>query len=264
MNEGKILAGLDAGHVNTKVVIIRGEEILGYCTTPSGFDVVAPAQAALNQALDKVGIPRSELAGIVATGIFREMIYEVPTLNVTKTVPEYVADAKGALLLNRNSRTVIDIGGNICKAIRYDQNGNVLDVANNDKCADGIGIFYTAITRDLGLSEQEMSKLALGATKNTPIAVQCAVSAESEVVALMCEGVDIAEAANAILKFIAERTAAMCASMSLEKEIVVAGGLAKSRAFVKHLSSLMKQDVSALAIPEYASAIGAVVTSYEG
>ena len=46
MNEGKIIAGLDVGHVNTKVVIIRGEEILGYCTTPSGFDVVASAQAA--------------------------------------------------------------------------------------------------------------------------------------------------------------------------------------------------------------------------
>ncbi len=264
MNRREILAGLDVGQINTRAVIMRGQDILGYCTVPTGFNAVSAAQAALNEALDKVGISQSELAGIVATGSCRDMICNIPPLNATRLVLEYVADAKGALFLNNNSRTVIIIDGNVSKAIRYDQNGNVLDVANNDKCADGIGIFYTAITRDLGLSEQEMSKLALGATKNTPIAVQCAVSAESEVVALMCEGVDIAEAANAILKFIAERTAAMCASMSLEKEIVVAGGLAKSRAFVKHLSSLMKQDVSALDIPEYASAIGAVVTSYEG
>jgi activator of 2-hydroxyglutaryl-CoA dehydratase len=51
--------------------------------------------------------------------------------------------------------------------------------------------------------------------------------------------------------------------MSLEKEIVVAGGLAKSQAIIKHLPSLIKQDVSALNLPEYVGAIGAVI-SYEG
>ena len=263
MNKGKILAGLDLGHVNTKVIIMRGQEILGYCTVPTGFDVVAAAQTVLNHALDNVGISRGELAGIVATGIFRDMI-KVPPLNVTRTVPEYVADAKGALFLNKNSRTVIDVGGNIHKAIRYDQNGNLLDVIQNDKCADGLGIFYTTIAKAIGLSEQEMSELALKSTKNVSIAIQCVVSAESEAIDLMCQGMDIADVANAILRFIAERVAAMCTYMSLAKEIVVAGSLAKSKALIKHLSSLMKQDVSALDIPEYVGAIGALVTSYEG
>jgi len=261
LNKGKILAGLDLGHVNTKVIIMRGQEILGYCTVPTGFDVVAAAQTVLNHALDNVGISRGELAGIVATGIFRDMI-KVPPLNVTRTVPEYVADAKGALFLNKNSRTVIDVGGNIHQAICYDQNGNLLDVIQNDKCADGLGIFYTTIAKAIGLSEQEMSELALKSTKNVSIAIQCAVSAESEAIDLMCQGMDIADVANAILRFIVERVAAMCTYMSLEKEIVVAGSLAKSKALIKHLSSLMKQDVSALDIPEYVGAIGAVI-SYE-
>jgi predicted CoA-substrate-specific enzyme activase len=264
LNREKILAGLDVGHVNTKVVIIKGQEILGYCTTPSGFDVVAAAQEALSEALDRVRISRGELAGMVATGIFRDVIYDVSTLNVTKTVPEYVADAKGALFLNKNSRTVIDIGGNICKAIRYDQNGNVLDVINNDKCADGLGIFYTSVARALGLSEQEMSELALKSTNDIPITIQCTVSAESEAVDLMCQGIDIADIASAVLKFITERVAAMCTYIPPAKETVVAGSLGNSRALIKHLSSSMKQDVSALDIPEYVGAVGAVVTSYEG
>jgi len=264
LNKGKILAGLDVGHVNTKAVIMRGQEILGYCIVPTGFNVVAAAQTALNQTLDKVGISRGELAGIVATGIFKDMIYDVPPLNATKNVLEYVADAKGALFLNKNSRTVIDIGGNVCKVIHYDQNGDVLDVIYNDKCADGLGIFYAAMAKALGLSEQEMSELALKSTNDISIAIQCAVSAESEVVTLMCEGMDVADIANAILKFITERVAAMCTYIPPAKEIVVAGSLAKSKALIKHLSSLMKQDVSALDIPEYVGAIGAVVTSYEG
>jgi predicted CoA-substrate-specific enzyme activase len=241
---------------------MKGQEILGYSTVSTGFDVVAAAQTALDHALNTVGVPRGELAGMVATGIFRDMI-KVPPLNVTRTVPDYVADAKGALFLNKNSRTVIDIGGNIHKAIRYDQNGNLLDVIQNDKCADGLGIFYTTMAKALGVSEQELSELALKSTKHVSVAIHCAASAESEAIDLMCQGVDIADVADAISRFIVERVAAMCTTMSLEKEIVVAGGLAKSKAIMKHLPSLIKQDVSVLNLPEYVGAIGAVM-SYEG
>src|SRR4030042_5052866 len=262
MNKGQILAGLDAGHVNTKAIIMRGQKILGYGTVTTGFDVAAAAEAAFKDALETAGITRGELAGIVTTGIFRDMIKGAP-LNVTTTVADYVADAKGALFLNKNSRTVIDIGGNIHKAIRYDQNGNLLDVIQNDKCADGLGIFYTTIAKAMGLSEQEMSEAALKSTKDLSIAIQCVLSAESEAIDLMCQGMDVADVATAISRFMVERVAAMCTTISLAREIVVAGGLAKSKALIKHLSSLIKEDVSVLNLPEYVGAIGAVM-SYEG
>jgi len=258
LDKGKMLAGLDAGHVKTKAVIMRGEEILGYCTEPTGFDPVAAAEAAVKNALENAGVAQGELAEIVATGIFRDRIKVLP-LNVTRTVPEYVADAKGALFLNKSSRTVIDIGGNIQKAIRYDQNGNLLDVIQNVKCADGLGIFYMTMAKALGVSEQELSELALKSTKRVSVAIHCAASAESEAIDLMCQGVDIADVADAISRFIVERVAAMCTTMFLEKEIVVAGGLAKSKALMKHLPGLLKQDVSVLNLPEYAGAIGAVI-----
>jgi len=262
MNKEKTLAGLDAGHVNTKAVIMRENEILGYCTVPTGFDAVAAAQTALTDALGNAGISRAELDEIVATGIFGDMT-KAPPLNVTQAVPDYVADAQGALFLNENSRTVIDIGGNIHKAIRYDQNGNLLDVTQNDKCADGLGIFYTTMSKALGLREQEMSELALTSTKNLSVAIQCALSAESDAIDLMCQGEDIADVADAISRFIVERVADMCTYMTLTKEVVVAGGLAKSQAVIKHLPSLINQDVSVLNLPEYVGAIGAVI-SYEG
>jgi predicted CoA-substrate-specific enzyme activase len=243
-------------------MIMRGQEILGYSTAPTGFDVVAAAQTVLNHALGNVGISGGELTGVVTTGIFRDMI-KSPALDVARTVPEYVADAKGALFLNKNSRTVIDVGGNIHKAIRYDENGNVLDVIQNDKCADGLGIFYTTMAKTIGLSEQEMSELALKSTKNVSIAIQCGLSAESEAIDLMCQGVDAADVADAISRFIVERVAAMCTVMPLAQEVVVAGGLAKSQAIIQHLASSIKQDVSVLDLPEYVGAIGAVI-SYGG
>jgi predicted CoA-substrate-specific enzyme activase len=259
LDKGNILAGLDAGHVHTKTVLMRGQEILGYSTASTGFDVVAAAQTALTHALDNVGISVNELAGIVATGIFRDMM-KSPPLNVTRTVPEYVADAKGALFLNKNSRTVIDIGGNIHKAVHYGQNGSLLDVIQNDKCADGLGIFYTTIAKAVGVSEEELSELALKSTKHVSVAIHCAASAESEAVDLMCQGMDIADVADAISRFIAERVAAMCSSMFLEQEIVVVGGLAKSKALIEHLARLIKQDVRVLNLPEYVGAIGGAMS----
>ena len=68
MNKKRILAGLDVGHVNTKAIIMRGEEILGYCTEPTGFDPVVAAEGALKNALKTAGVAGNELAGMVATG----------------------------------------------------------------------------------------------------------------------------------------------------------------------------------------------------
>jgi predicted CoA-substrate-specific enzyme activase len=262
MNKEKLLAGIDAGHINTKAIIMRGQEILGYCTVPTGFDVVDAAQTALKDASENAGISSSELDGVIATGLFKDMI-EVPPQNEAITVLEYMADAKGAIFLNKNSRTVIDIGGNIHKVIYYDKDGNLIDVTQNDKCADGLGIFYTTMAKALGLSEQEMSELALKSTKNLSIAIQCALSAQSDAIDLICQGKDMADVADAIAKYVAERVADMSTYMTLTKEIVVAGGLARSQAVIKHLPGLIKQDVSVLKHPEYVGAIGAVM-SYEG
>jgi len=258
MNEEKLLAGLDAGHVDTKAVIMRGQQILGYAKVPTGFDVIAAAQSALNGALENAGVSADELAGMATTGIFRDEAKVLPLEGIA-TVPEYVADAKGALFLNKDSRTVIDIGGNIHKAVRYDGNGDLLDVTQNDKCADGLGIFYTTTAKAMGLSEQEMSELALQSGKNLSVAIQCALSAQSDAIDLVCQGVDIADVANAVSKFIGERVADMCTYMSLTKEIVVAGGLAKSRALVGHLARLLKADLRVLDLPEYVGAIGAAM-----
>jgi predicted CoA-substrate-specific enzyme activase len=199
------------------------------------------------------------LGGIGATGIFGDLV-QVPPPDVIRTVPDYVADAKGALFLNKKSRTVIDLGGNIHKAVRYDRDGDLLDVIQNDKCADGMGIFYTTMAMAVGLSEQEMSESALKSTRDLSIAIQCALSAQSDAIDLMCQGVDIGDVADAVSKVIAERVADMCTYMSLTKEIVVAGGLAKSQALVKHLARLLKEDLIVSDLPEYVGAIGAVVS----
>jgi len=259
MNKRKLQAGLDAGHINTKAIIMKGQEVLGYGTAPTGFDVVGAAQTALHNASENAGVSLGELGGVLATGIFKDMI-DSPSLKVTGTIPEFKAAAKGALLLNKDSRTIIDIGGNVHKAVYYDQNGDLLDIIQNDKCADGVGIYYTTMAKAMGLNEQELTELALKSTKKLSVAIQCGLSAETDAIDLMCQGEDIADVAAAILRYIAERVADMSTYMSLTKEIVVAGGIAKSQVVIEHLSGLLKQDICVLEHPEYVGAIGAAIS----
>ena len=259
MKKEKLQAGLDAGHINTKAVILSGQEVLGYGTAATGFDLVGAAQTALNNASENAGVSIDELGGVITTGIFKDMI-DSPSVEVTGTVPEFKASAKGALLLNKDSRTIIDIGGNVLKAVYYDQNGDLLDITQNDKCADGVGIYYTTMAKAMGLNEQGLTELALKSTKKLSVAIQCGLSAETDAIDLMCQGEEIADVAAAILRYIAERVADMSTYMSLTKEIVVAGGIAKSKVIIEHLSGLLKQDISVLEHPEYVGAIGAAIS----
>ncbi len=262
MNNEKIVAGIDAGHIRTKAVLVRGNEVLAHAFAATGLDVPEAAKNALNQVLSAASVSREALEGVVATGIFKDVV-KVPDLAIQRTIPEYLADAKGALFLNASSRTVIDIGGNVHKAVHYDGNGNLLDVIQNDKCADGLGIYYTTIAKTFGVSEEELSQLALKSKKKVAVAIQCGLCAESETIDLMCQGLDVADVADAVIRFIVERVAAMASTMPLEPQVVVAGGLAKSKALMKHLAAYLKKDISVLNLPEYAGAIGAAI-SYEG
>jgi len=262
MKKVKIQAGLDAGHINTKAVIMNGREVMGYGNAPTGFDIVGAAQSALNNAMENTGVSLEDLEGVVATGIFKDII-DSPSLKVTGTVPEFKSGAKGALFLNRDSRTIIDIGGNVHKAVSYDQNGDLLDVVQNDKCADGLGIYYTTMAKALGLNEQGLTKLALKSTKKLSVAIQCGLSAETDAIDLMCQGEEIADVAAAVLRYIAERVADMSTYLSLTKEVVVAGGIARSQVIIKHISELLNQDISVIEPPEYVGAIGAVISEEE-
>ena len=61
-----------------------------------------------------------------------------------------------------------------------------------------------------------MSELALTSTRHVSVAIHCAASAESEAIDLMCQGVDVADVADAIVRFMVERVAAMCTPMPLD------------------------------------------------
>src|ERR1017187_2519673 len=113
-----IYAGVDVGSLASKSVIIRDGEIAGFGLIPSGLNSEESGLNALAAALKNTGIDRSEVNHIVSTGYGR-----ISATYASKTVTEITCHAKGANFLFPNVRTIIDIGGQDCKAIRVEGDG---------------------------------------------------------------------------------------------------------------------------------------------
>jgi len=129
-----ISAGIDLGSLTAKAVILRDGEIMAYSLIPVGFDAVATSQRAIATAMNGTGLAFDDIERIVSTGYGRVV---VPFAH--RNITEITCHAKGANWLKPMARTVLDMGGQDCKAIRCNAEGRVTNFLMNDKCAAGAG-----------------------------------------------------------------------------------------------------------------------------
>lgn len=94
---------------------------------------------------------------------------------------EITAHAVAALNIDRNVRTIIEIGGQDSKIIIL-RNGVVIDFAMNTVCAAGTGSFLDRQAERLDIPIEEFGDYALKSTNPVRIAGRCAVFAESDMI----------------------------------------------------------------------------------
>ena len=63
-----LFAGVDAGSVTAKAIIVEDGQIKAYHMTPAGSNYRVAAQNAMDEALAKAGLSLKDIANIVATG----------------------------------------------------------------------------------------------------------------------------------------------------------------------------------------------------
>lgn len=256
--EEMITAGIDVGHKYTKVVVWDGERVLARHCRLTGFEQKEAAEAALAAALGDAGVPRERVAAVVATGAGKSEVWFADS-----RITEVGADARGALCLVPGARTVVDVGAEEGRAIRLDAGGRVVDFAMNEKCAAGTGSFTESMARALGVGVDEMGPLSLKSTRLVSMNAQCAVFAESEVVSLIHARTAREDIARAVNDAMAGRIAAQTRRVGVEKEVVLAGGVARNAGFVKALEEDLELKVVIPEAPEYVTALGAACVARE-
>lgn len=256
----ELFAGCDVGSLTAKAVLMHKERIVGFHVMKSRVKPQVSAETALQEALDAAGATRQDIAFCVGTGYGREQIGFVD-----KAVSEIACHARGAKWLVKTARTIIDIGGQDCKAMRIDEDGQVVKFVTNDKCASGTGRFLDVMARVLGISVNDLGQLSRKATSPITLASTCTVWAQADVIKFLNSGFQVPDIGAGINTAMANRIAILANSVRPENDICMTGGVAKNVGVVKTLSKVMGIPVKVprKADPQIAGALGAALIARE-
>jgi predicted CoA-substrate-specific enzyme activase len=254
-----ITAGIDMGSKNVKALVLKDGEILTKGLTPSRFDQKAAAEKVFNDVLRKSGLPLGDIDHVVATGAGKDL---APYAN--SEISMVGADALGGNFLYPSARTVIDVGAETSRAVRCNEEGRMIDFVINEKCAAGSGTFIEAMARALEVELEEIGPLSLKAKKTISMNAQCTIFSESEVVSLIHEKASKADIARAIHDSIANRIASLTRRLGIQRDVVLAGGVAKNVGFVGSLQKTLEVELLVPEEPEFVGALGAALSQLKG
>jgi predicted CoA-substrate-specific enzyme activase len=254
-----IVAGCDVGSLTAKAVVLNQSKILGYAVIDASHSPAECAEEVLQKAMKISRVDKQEIKRCVGTGYGRE---KIPFAD--QCISELVCHAKGAQWIMPTVRTVIDIGGQDCKAIRIDQKGKIAKFTTNDKCASGTGRFLEVMTDLIGISLEELGQLSLKARQPANLASACTVWAQAEVIRLLNERTPVEEICAAINEAMAGRVATMLNSIGIESDLCMTGGVAKNMGVIKGLETITGLRVRRLPIdPQIVGAVGAALLARE-
>ena len=254
-----IVAGCDVGSLTAESVLLEDGAILG-----SEIMLVRPtaeqsARDVMEKLLGRLDLSYDDIGYSVATGYGRET-----NPFADANLSEISCHAKGAHFLLPSIRTVIDVGGQDCKAIRVGTDGSVEDFVMNDKCAAGTGRSLELNSEALGVEVSELGPLSLEAKEAIVITSQCSIFTELEIMHLLMEGRSTADIAAGINQAMARRVKMLAGRVGIQKEVGITGGVSKNVGVVKMLEEMLNVEfVEFPEDPQIMGALGAAIFAAE-
>src|SRR3990172_7600058 len=235
-----VVCGIDVGARTAKAVVLVDGEIAAHSIVRTGPESAAAAEAALERALETTALRREDIELTVATGYGR-VVVPFAQRNVT----EIACHARGNHHFFPGVRTILDMGGQDCKAIRCDPTGKVTNFLMNDKCAAGTGRALEVMASLLQVPLEDVGRLSLEASNGfAKISNTCVVFAKSEVLALARQGVP---------------TRDILAAVGVEEDFVISGGISKNVGVVRRVEQKLGTTSRICFEPQVVGALGAAL-----
>lgn len=152
------------------------------------------------------------------------------------------AHARGALFLDPEARSALDIGALHVRAIRFDGRGKVLAHRMTSQCASGSGQFLENIARYLGVPLDDVGELSKVSTSPEKVSSICAVLAETDVINMVARGISTSDILKGIHLSIAGRLVQLLRSVGAEGHVVVTGGLSKDVGMIAAIEQLLAEE----------------------
>ena len=258
---GLVTAGVDVGSTSSQAVVLIDGEMVGYASIRTGNNSPDSAQKALSTVLDALGLERESVDYLIGTGYGR---VNVP--GADKTVTEIACHARGAnYVYGPEVRTILDMGGQDCKAIRCDEKGRVVSFLMNDKCAAGTGRGMEAFADLLRIPIGELGDRSLMVDEEPePVSSVCVVFAKTEAQELLRAGWSREKVLAAYCSAMAKRVVALLRRNGVEPGFAITGGIAKNKGIVLRVQEqLGLEALQPKCDTQIIGALGAAMIAYE-
>ena len=255
-----VTAGIDVGSVSSQAVICVDGELYGFNSMRTGNNSPDSARNAINGVLEKSGMKLEDVTYVIGTGYGR---VNVPFAH--KAITEIACHARGANYMGGNTiRTILDMGGQDCKAIHCDEKGKVTNFLMNDKCAAGTGRGMEVIADLMQIPIAELGPRSFDVDEE-PEAVSstCVVFAKSEALGLLKAGYSKNKVIAAYCQAMAERVVSLIERIGVENDFFITGGIAKNPGVVKRIEKLLGTKAAETKYDsQIAGALGAALFGY--
>lgn len=227
-----ITAGVDVGSVSSQAVVMTDGKLFAYSNMRTGSDSPDSARNAMDWALEGTGMKLEHIKYVVGTGYGR---VNVPFAQ--KAITEIACHARGGnMMYGPTVRTILDMGGQDCKAIHCDERGKVTNFLMNDKCAAGTGRGIEVFADLLAVPIEEVGELSFEVDEEPePVSSTCVVFAKSEATALLRQGWPKSKVLAAYCSAMAHRVYTLLERIGVEKDFAITGGIAKNVGVVRRL-----------------------------
>ena len=252
-----IVAGIDVGSSSAKAVIMEEGKILSSRIIPTGPSSVETAQQVMERTLFN-GLSMKDIEYIVSTGYGR---INVPFAQ--KTVTEISCHARGIVAIFPNVRTILDMGGQDCKAIHVNEKGNVLKFLMNEKCAAGTGRYLERIATTLRTPLDDIGSLSLHSETPAEISSYCTVFAEGDAITLLRQGTPVNDILAGVCESLVDRTQILIKRLGVVEDFSICGGIAKNIGVVKRLERNLKVKAYIAPEPQIIGALGAALIALD-
>ncbi len=253
-----IVAGIDIGSRAAKAVVMNDGAIISSVICDTGPESVKTSHMAIEAVLKGPGLSLSDIQYTVATGYGRVL---VPFAD--ENISEISCHARGINWYFPSVRTILDMGGQDCKAISCNANGRVTNFIMNDKCAGGTGRFLEMIADVLNTPLEEIGDLSLKSEATIPFNTICAVFAKSEAISFLRQGMAKSDILAGLNEAISIRCLNLLKRVSIEKEFSITGGIAKNKGMVAKLIEKVGLEPLLCEDPQIIGALGAALFAKE-
>ena len=253
-----IFAGVDIGSRAAKAVIMNDNSIISSAICDTGPESAKTSYAVIGNAIKETGLSLDDIHNIVATGYGRVL---VPF--AAENISEISCHARGINWYFPSVRTILDMGGQDCKAINCNGEGVVTNFVMNDKCAGGTGRFLEMIADVLNVSLEDIGDLSLRSNNAIPFNTICAVFAKSDAITYLRKGAAKSDILAGLHEAIATRSLNLLKRISIEKDFTTTGGISKNKGMVTKLAQKVGLEPLLCEDPQLVGALGAAIFARE-